>query len=116
MKDHKIYSMAVSSVYPHYLAKVERKGKTKEEVDDLIMWLTGYNQSELDEIMNSELDFRDFFDQAPSMNPNASLVSGKICGITVEEIENPLMKNIRILDKIIDELAKGRKMDKIKRI
>lgn len=116
MKDHKIYSMAVSSVYPHYLAKIERKGKTKEEVDDLIMWLTGYSQSELDEIMNSELDFRDFFDQAPSMNPNASLVSGKICGITVEEIENPLMKNIRILDKIIDELAKGRKMDKIKRI
>lgn len=116
MKEHKIYSMAVSTVYPLYINKVERKNRTKEEVDEIITWLTGYNQKQIDSIMNSDLDFRAFFDGAPKMNKNADLVTGKVCGVVVEEVENPLMKNIRILDKLIDELAKGRKMDKIKRV
>ena len=107
--------MSFSSVYPHYLAKAERKNRTKEEVDEIIRWLTGYSQEELKAQIENEVNFEEFFDQAPAMNPARREVKGVICGVRVEEIEEPLMQEIRYMDKMIDELAKGKKMEKILR-
>ncbi|WP_052255334.1 DUF2200 domain-containing protein [Salinicoccus sp. YB14-2] len=115
MAGHKIYSMPFSSVYPHYIKKAERKGRTKEEVDEIIRWLTGFTQEELNAQLEAENDFETFFDAAPDMNPSRGLIKGVICGVRVEEIEEPLMQEIRYMDKLIDELAKGKKMEKILR-
>jgi hypothetical protein len=115
MTRHRIYSVSVASVYPHYLAKAEKKGRTKGEVDEIIRWLTGYSQAGLDRQLEDGTTFEDFFAQAPDMNPSRSLITGSICGIRVEEIEQPLMREIRYLDKLIDELARGRPMEKILR-
>lgn len=107
--------MSVASVYPHYLAKAEKKGRTKAEVDEIIRWLTGYSQGALEEQLNSKTDFETFFTEAPRLNPSRTLVKGVICGVRIEEIEDPMMREIRYLDKLIDELAKGKTMDKILR-
>lgn len=107
--------MPFASVYPHYVAKAERKGKTKEEVDSIIFWLTGYNEKDLKSILEKKIDFETFFAKAPKLNSNVDKITGVICGYRVEEIENPLMQKIRYLDKLIDELAKGKAMDKILR-
>ena len=110
---HKIFKMSFASVYPHYLAKVERKGRTKAEVDEVIRWLTGYSQGELEAVIEQKTDFESFFAEAPALNPARSLITGTICGVRIEEIEDPLMRQIRYLDKLVDELAKGRKMEKV---
>lgn len=115
MSKHKIYTMSFASVYPHYINKAERKGRTKEEVDEIIRWLTGYSQEELEAQIDKETDFETFFEQAPQMNPSRSLIKGVVCGVRVENIEEPTMREIRYLDKLIDELAKGKAMDKILR-
>jgi len=115
MTRHRIYSMSVASVYPLYIAKVERKGRTKEEVDEIIRWLTGHSQESLEDELARKTSFEDFFAQAPGLNPARSLITGKVCGISVEAIEEPTMREIRYLDKLVDELAKGRKMEKILR-
>ncbi|HAA0650691.1 DUF2200 domain-containing protein [Listeria innocua] len=115
MKKPKIYTMSFASVYPLYIQKVEKKNRTKEEVDEIIFWLTGYDQASLQKAIDQEIDFETFFEQAPKMNPNASLITGVICGYRVEEIEDKLMQQIRYLDKLVDELAKGKKMEKILR-
>jgi hypothetical protein len=107
--------MSVASVYPHYLAKAEKKGRTKAEVDEIIRWLTGYSQEELEQQLNNKTDFETFFAEAPGLNPARALVKGVICGVRIEEIEDPLMREVRYLDKLIDELAKGKTMDKILR-
>lgn len=107
--------MSFASVYPHYIQKAEKKGRTKEEVDSIIFWLTGYDEKQLNNIIEMKTDFETFFAEAPKMNPNVSKITGLICGYRVEEIEDPLMKQIRYLDKLIDELAKGKKMEKILR-
>jgi len=116
MTKHRIYTMSVASVYPHYIAKAERKGRTKEEVDEIIRWLTGYNKKEFENLLKNKIDFETFFAKAPKMNPARELITGTICGIRIEEIEEPLMREIRYLDKMIDELAKGKAMAKILRI
>ena len=115
MTGHRIYSISVASVYPHYVAKAERKGRTKTEVDRIICWLTGHSQASLDEQLASKTTFEDFFLRAPQMNPARSLIKGVICGVRVEDIEEPTMREIRYLDKLIDELAKGKAMEKILR-
>lgn len=115
MAEHKIYKMSFSSVYPHYITKAERKERTKEEVDEIILWLTGYSEEALKKQINKEVNFEEFFEQAPAMNPARKEVKGVICGVRVEEIEEPLMQEIRYMDKMIDELAKGKKMEKILR-
>ncbi len=115
MKNTKIFKMAFASVYPHYINKAEKKGRSKQEVDTIIFWLTGYNEQSLQEILDNKTDFETFFAQAPQMNPNTSKITGVICGYRVEEIEDKLMQQIRYLDKLIDELAKGKTMDKILR-
>ena len=115
MAKHKIYSMAFASVYPHYVAKAEKKGRTKKEVDKIIRWLTGYTQSQLNSLIKKEVDFESFFDDAPKMNPARILIKGVVCGVRVEEVEEPTMREIRYLDKLIDELAKGKSMEKILR-
>ena len=115
MAEHKIYKMSFSSVYHHYITKAERKERTKEEVDEIILWLTGYSEEELKKQINKEVNFEEFFEQAPAMNPARKEVKGVICGVRVEEIEEPLMQEIRYMDKMIDELAKGKKMEKILR-
>lgn len=115
MAKHKIYSMAFASVYPHYLAKAEKKDRTKKEVDKIIRWLTGYTQSQLNSVIKKEVDFESFFDDAPKMNPARKLIKGVVCGVRVEEVEEPTMREIRYLDKMIDELAKGKSMEKILR-
>lgn len=107
--------MIFASVYPLYIKKAERKGHTKEEVDTIIFWLTGYNKQSLQKQLDKKTDFETFFAQAPALNPNVSKITGVICGYRIEEIEDPLMKKVRYLDKLIDELAKGRKMEKILR-
>lgn len=114
MKEHKIYSMAFSNVYPHYIAKAEKKGRTKQEVDTIICWLTGFNHNTLEELIDQKLDFNAFFEQA-NLHPNAQKITGVICGHRVENIQEPLMQKIRYLDKLIDELANGKSMDKILR-
>ncbi|AZB09941.1 DUF2200 domain-containing protein [Chryseobacterium sp. G0162] len=115
MQNTRIFTTAFASVYPHYIQKAEKKGRTKSEVHEIIHWLTGYNEQGLQEQLDNKNDFKTFFEQAPQMNPNASLIKGVICGYRIEEIEDELMRNIRYLDKLIDELAKGKKMEKILR-
>ena len=112
---HRIFTTSVASVYPYYVAKAEKKGRTKSEVDAIICWLTGYNQRELERQLKNQTDFETFFKEAPKPNPSRSLIKGVICGVRVEEIEEPTMREIRYLDKLIDELAKGKSMDKILR-
>ena len=115
MEKHRIYTTSVASVYPYYVAKAERKGRTKKEVDEIICWLTGYTQKELEGQLKKETDFETFFIEAPTLNPSRALITGVICGVRLEEIEEPTMREIRYLDKLIDELAKGKKMEKILR-
>lgn len=115
MNNHRIYSMSVASVYPLYVAKAERKGRTKAEVDEIILWLTGYSQEEFKAHMEKQTDFETFFAEATKINPSRSLIKGVVCGIRVEDIEEPTMREIRYLDKLIDELAKGKAMEKILR-
>ena len=109
----RVYAMPVASVYPSYIAKAEKKGRTRAEVDEIFRWLTGYSQNQLEAALENKTDFRTFFAEAPALNPNRSLITGTICGQRVEEIEEPLMREIRYLDKLVDELAKGKKMEKI---
>ncbi|MEK5325743.1 DUF2200 domain-containing protein [Aeribacillus sp. FSL M8-0254] len=115
MTTHRIYKMSFSRVYPNYIAKAEKKGRTKSEVDEIICWLTGYTQDELETQLEKQVDFETFFAEAPRLNPNRVLIKGVVCGVRVENIEDPLMQNIRYLDKLIDELAKGKPMEKILR-
>lgn len=110
---HRIYTTSFASVYPFYVAKADKKARTKAEVDAIICWLTGYSQKELEEQLKKEKDFETFFAEAPKMNPSRSLIKGTVCGVRVEDIEDPLMREIRYLDKLVDELAKGRAMEKI---
>ncbi len=111
----RVYRMSFAGVYPLYIQKAEKKGRTKDEVDEIIYWLTGYNAKSLQQQIDKKVDFETFFSQAPKLNPNVSLITGVICGYRVEEIEDKLMQKIRYLDKLIDELAKGKKMEKILR-
>jgi len=115
MSKHNVYKMSVASVYPFLVAKAEKKGRTKAEVDEIIRWLTGYSQEELEAQLIKQTDYETFFAEAPMPNPSRVLIKGVICGIRVEDIEEPIMKEIRYLDKLIDELAKGKAMDKILR-
>ena len=111
----RIYAMSFANVYPLYVAKAGKKGRTKAEVDEIIRWLTGYCQEELEAILKSQMDVETFFADAPQMNPSRNLINGLICGVRVEDIKDPIMQNIRYLDKLIDELAKGKAMEKILR-
>ena len=113
MSNHKIYKMSFAKVYPLYVSKAEKKGRTKAEVDEIIRWLTGYSQEELELQLEKQVDFETFFAEAPQLNPSRTLIKGVICGVRVEEIEEPLMREIRYLDKLIDELARGKAMEKI---
>lgn len=113
MKEHRIYSMSFASVYPLYIQKAEKKNRTKDEVDAIIFWLTGHNKESLQKVLDQEIDFRNFFDSAPKLNPSRNNITGVICGVRVEDIEEPLMQEIRYLDKLVDELAKGKPLDKI---
>lgn len=113
MENEKVFSMKLTKVYPLLLNKALKKGRTKEEFDEVVFWLTGYTSDEVDIQLENDVDYRTFFDESPSFNPLSSLIKGKICGIKVEEIEDPLMQKIRYLDKLVDELAKGKSMDKI---
>ena len=115
MKRHRIFTTSFASVYPHYVRKAEAKGRTRQEVDDVICWLTGYGTEALAEQIERKKDFETFFAEAPALHPNASRITGVVCGVRIEEIEDPLMRNIRYLDKLVDELAKGRPMEKILR-
>ncbi|MEB1809546.1 MAG: DUF2200 domain-containing protein [Bacillaceae bacterium] len=115
MAKHKIYTMSFASVYPHYITKAEKKGRTKTEVDEIIRWLTGYNQEELEDQLEKQTDFETFFAEAPQLNPSRALIKGVVCGVRVEDIEEPTMQEIRYLDKMIDELAKGKALEKILR-
>lgn len=115
MERHRVFTLPFSSIYPLYIQKAERKGRTKEEVDEIIFWLTGYDERTLQEQIMKEVDMETFFQQAPQINPNVILIKGTICGYRVEEIEDDLMRQIRYLDKLIDELAKGKAMEKILR-
>lgn len=112
--EHRIFSVSVASVYPHYIAKVEKKGRTKRELDDIICWLTGYSQNEFETEIKNQTNFKTFFSKA-NMNPNRLLITGVVCGVKVEEIKQPVMREIRYLDKLVDELAKGKPMEKILR-
>mgnify|MGYP005752228377 FL=1 len=112
---HRIYTTSFASVYPHYVAKAERKGRTKEEVDTIIEWLTGYDETGLERQIEDQVDFDTFFASAPRLNEDRALIKGVVCGVRVENVEEPLMREIRYLDKLIDELAKGKKMEKILR-
>ncbi len=111
----RIYKMSFAGVYPHYIQKAEKKGRTKEEVDEIIFWLTGYDQQALQQHIDNKTDFETFFAQAPHINPNTSKITGVICGYRVEDIEDPLVQKVRYLDKLIDELAKGKAIEKILR-
>lgn len=115
MPKHRIFTMPFASVYPMYVQKAERKNRTKDEVDQIIRWLTSYDQAGLQQQIDQENDFETFFAQAPAMQPNRSLIKGVVCGVRVEDIDDPLMQEIRYLDKLIDELAKGKAMEKILR-
>ncbi|WET02758.1 DUF2200 domain-containing protein [Flavobacterium sp. YJ01] len=115
MKTDRIYKILFSSVYPLYIQKVEKKERTKEELDTVIRWLTGYNDGQLKEQIEKKVDFETFFQEAPQINPNSSKITGVICGYRVEEIKDPLIQKLRYLDKLVDELAKGKKMEKILR-
>ena len=115
MDNTRVYRMSFASVYPHFIQKAEKKGRTKAEVDSIIFWLTGYNKQTLQKQIDKKNDFETFFAQAPALNPNVSKITGVICGYRVEEIEDKLMQKVRYLDKLIDELAKGKTMEKIMR-
>lgn len=115
MTKHRIYTMSFASVYPHYVAKAEKKGRTKAEVDQIIGWLTGYSQEQLEVHLEKQTDFETLFEEAPGLNPARALIKGVVCGVRVEDIDEPIMREIRYLDKLIDELAKGKAMDKILR-
>lgn len=115
MDNSRIYKIVFAGVYPHYIAKAEKKGRTKAEVDEIIFWLTGYDAKKLQEQIDNKVTFETFFEEAPKLNPNASKITGVICGYRIEEIEDELMKKARYLDKLIDELSKGRPMEKILR-
>ena len=115
MKTEKVYAMSFARVYPYYIAKAERKGRTKSEVDETIRWLTGYTQKQLEKHLEKETDFETFFTKAHKLNPKRSLIKGVICGVRIEEIKDPLMREIRYMDKLIDELAKGKAMENILR-
>ena len=115
MDNSRVFKMSFASVYPHYINKAEKKGRSKAEVDEIIFWLTGYNQKTLQKLIDNKTDFETFFNKAPKINPNVSKITGVICGYRVEEIEDKLMQKIRYLDKLIDELAKGKPIDKILR-
>jgi hypothetical protein len=112
---HRVYTMSVASVYPYYIAKAEKKGRTKAEVDEIIRWLTGYSQKQFESALKKQIDFETFFAEAPKLNPARSLIKGVVCGVRIEDIVEPTMREIRYLDKLVDELAKGRTMDKILR-
>ncbi len=113
--NHRVFKMSFASVYPHYVTKAEKKGRTKAEVDEVICWLTGYSATGLAKQIAQETDFETFFAEAPALNPNADKITGTICGVKIAEIEHPLMRKIRYMDKLVDELAKGRPMAKILR-
>lgn len=115
MTKHKIYTMSFASVYPHYITKAERKGRTKSEVDEIIRWLTRYSEEEFKAQLEKQTDFETFFAEAPELNPSRTLIKGVVCGVRVENIEEPTKREIRYLDKLIDELAKGKAMEKILR-
>lgn len=115
MAKHRIYGISFASVYPHYVAKVEKKGRTKADLDQVIYWLTGYDESGLQKQLTNRTNLETFFAEAPDMNPSRTLIKGLICGIRVEDIEDPLMRDIRYLDKLVDEVARGKAMDKILR-
>jgi hypothetical protein len=115
MTKHRIYTTSVASVYPHYVTKAEKKGRTKAEVDEIVCWLTGYSEEELVTRLDHKTDFETFFAEAPQLNPSRGLIKGVICGVRIEDIEEPTMREIRYLDKLIDELAKGKAMEKILR-
>jgi hypothetical protein len=112
---HRIFTTSFASVYPLYVAKAEKKGRTKSEIDTIIRWLTGYSQKELESQLKKQVDFETFFQGAPALNPSRRLIKGVVCGVRVEEIQEPTMREIRYLDKLVDELAKGKAMDKILR-
>ncbi|RRQ48070.1 DUF2200 domain-containing protein [Maribacter algicola] len=114
-KKHRIYTMTFAGVYPHYVTKAEKKGRTRKEVDTIIFWLTGYDKASLDKIISNKINFEAFFEEAPRLNPNVSKITGVICGHRVEDIEDELIRKVRYLDKLIDELAKGKSMEKILR-
>lgn len=115
MENEKVFGMHFAKVYPMLLAKAERKGHTKDEVNEITCWLTGYSSETIDGFLHSDLTYGDFFRQAPALNPDRRLIKGTVCGVRVEDIENPLMQEIRYLDKLVDELAKGKKMENILR-
>jgi hypothetical protein len=115
MAKHRIYAVSFASVYPLYIAKAERKGRTKEDVDKIILWLTGYTQKKFESQLEKKTDFETFFTEAPQLNPSRALIKGVVCGVRVEDVEEPTMREIRYLDKLIDELAKGKAMEKILR-
>ena len=115
MEKHRIFTTSFASVYPHYINKVEKKGRNKTELDTVICWLTGYNQKQLEALIDTKTDFETFFNQAPALHPNSTKITGVICGYRVEDIEDKLMQKIRYLDKLVDELAKGKAMEKILR-
>ena len=115
MANDRVFAMSFAGVYPHYVTKAEKKGRTKEEVDECIRWLTGYTKASLAKQIEKRTSFREFFEKAPKLNPNSSLIKGVVCGIRVENIDDPLMQKIRYLDKLVDELAKGKKIEKILR-
>ena len=115
MDNSRVYKMIFAGVYPHYITKVEKKGRTKEELDEVICWLTGYTRAGLQKQIDQSCDFETFFAKAPKLNPNVSKITGVICGYRVEDIEDPLMQKVRYLDKLVDELAKGKAMEKILR-
>ncbi len=112
---HRIFTTSFASVYPLYIAKAEKKGRKKSEVDAIICWLTGYSQQELEKQLEKQTDFETFFKEAPKLNPSRTLIKGVVCGVRVEDIQEPTMREIRYLDKLVDELAKGKAMDKILR-
>ena len=116
MIKHRIYTTSVASVYPHYITKAEKKGRTRSEVDEIFRWLTGYSQRELEGRLEDETDFETFFSEAPELNPSRALIKGVVCGVRVEDIEEPTMREIRYLDKLIDEWARGKAMEKILRV
>jgi hypothetical protein len=115
METSRIFKSSFAGVYPHYIKKAERKGRTKEEVDTVICWLTGYSKQQLHQQIDNKVDFETFFNESPQLNPHVSKITGVICGYRVEDIEDKLMQKIRYMDKLVDELAKGRKMEKILR-
>jgi len=114
-KKPRIFAMSFASVYPLYIEKAKKKGRTKAEVDEVVMWLTGYSSKQLQHVVDTKVDFKTFFADAPKLNPNVKLIKGVVCGVRIEDIDDPLMKKIRYLDKLVDELAKGKKMESILR-